>query len=57
MIRSNDSHLRGLDRLIVLRKVGLVLVLPVGVSVPPVRGKVVGLLEDPVSRGKGSRVV
>ena len=36
---------------------GLALVLPVGVSVPPVRGEVVGLLEDPAFRDRESRVV
>ena len=45
-----SSHLRGLDRLRVLRKVGLVLVLPVRALVPRVRGEVVDPLEDLASQ-------
>ena len=56
-IKAKGSHLRDLDRLRVLRKVGLVLVLLVGVLVPPVRREVVGSLEDLSFRGQERQVV
>ena len=57
MIKANDSHLRDLDRLRVLRKVELALVLPAGVLVPLARGEVAGLLGDLAFIGQESRVV
>ena len=57
MIREMGSHLKGLDRPRVLRKVGIVLALPVGASVPQVRGEVVDPLEDLASRGPERHVL
>ena len=57
MIRVRGSYIRGLDRPRVLRRVGIVLALPVGASVPHVRGEEVDPLEDPASRGRESGVV
>ena len=57
MIRVRGSHLRGLDRPRVLRRVGIVLALPVRASVLHNIGDEVDPLEDPDSRGRKSQVV
>ena len=57
MIKAKDNHLRDLDRLRVLRKVELVLALPVGALVSRDIGEVVDPLEDLASRGPERQVV
>ena len=57
MIRANDSHLRGLDRHKVLKRVELVLALPERALVPQDREEEVDPLEDPAFGGRESWVV